>query len=122
KGLADLYEYPFETFHEDQLDIKQVINQFVHQEDRKTVLKSAVEALNKLEPVYIRYRITCNNGTVKWLTCHTAPYTDEHGEITHIFGMQTEITDEVMMQEQLKYSANHDILTTLPNQRSLDEK
>jgi diguanylate cyclase (GGDEF)-like protein/PAS domain S-box-containing protein len=122
KGLADLYEYPIESFDTDQLDIKHVIQKYVHADDKKYVKQMAIDVLAKGESVDLRYRIHALNGEEKWLTCHTAPYRDESGKVTHIYGMQTDITDEVKTQEQLRYSANHDLLTTLPNRRSLDEK
>lgn len=122
KGLADIYQYPLRAFYRDKLNIFDVIETVVHPEDRGYVRDEADKILTSGESILIRYRIRCLDGTEKWLTCHTAPYYDEHGKITHIFGVQTDITDDVRLQEQLKYSANHDLLTTLPNQRSLDEK
>lgn len=121
-GLADLYEYPIEAFDRDQLEIKDVIQKYVHPDDKSYVKKMAIEVLANGESVDMRYRINTFNGTEKWLTCHTAPFHDENGKITYIYGLQTDITDEVKIQERLEYSANHDILTTLPNRRSLDEK
>lgn len=122
KGLTDLYNYPFESFDKDNLDIRYVIQKYVHQDDKDYVRRTAIKVLANGESVNMRYRITHPDGTEKWLTCNTAPYYDENGKLTHIFGMQTDITGEVKIQEQLKYTANHDLLTTLPNQRSLDEK
>ncbi|WP_010099226.1 EAL and GGDEF domain-containing protein [Ornithinibacillus scapharcae] len=122
KGLADLYQYPLKVFYREKLNIYDVIEAVVHPDDRGYMRDEARKILTSGESILIRYRIRCLDGTEKWLTCHTAPYYDENGKITHIFGVQTDITDDVRLQEQLKYSANHDLLTTLPNQRSLDEK
>ncbi|WP_052345759.1 EAL domain-containing protein [Paucisalibacillus sp. EB02] len=122
KGLTNLYNYPIESFNQDKLDIRSVIQKYVHQDDKEYVRQTAIEVLANGESVNMRYRITHQDGTEKWLTCNTAPYYDDNGKITHIFGMQTDITDEVKTQEQLTFTANHDLLTTLPNQRSLDEK
>lgn len=122
KGLAELYQYPLKAFYREKLNIHDVIEYVVHPDDKENMREQAGKILTSGESILIRYRIRSLNGTEKWLTCHTAPYYDEQGKITHIFGVQTDITDDVILQEQLKYTANHDLLTTLPNQRSLDEK
>ncbi|WP_051359436.1 sensor domain-containing protein [Paucisalibacillus globulus] len=122
KGLTDLYDYPIESFEKEQLDIRYVIQKYVHQDDKEYVRQTAIDVLETGASVNMRYRIHHQNGTEKWLTCHTVPYRDANGKITHIFGMQTDVTDEVNLQEQLKFTANHDLLTKLPNQRSLDER
>lgn len=122
KGLADLYQYPIGAFYRDKLSIRRVIRTVIHPDDKTYVSEIAANIMSDGDPIDIRYRIICHDGTIKWLTCKTTPYYDDHGNITHIFGMQTDITDEVKLQEQLKYTANHDLLTTLPNRRSLYER
>lgn len=69
--------------------------------------------------IQIKYRIKSGDGKTKWVLEQTIPRVDNEGRITHLFGMVADITAEVEMQEQLNYYATHDILTTLPNQRSL---
>jgi diguanylate cyclase (GGDEF)-like protein/PAS domain S-box-containing protein len=122
QGLSDLYQYPQEDFYRDKLDMRMVIRSVVHPDDKRYVRKNALNILTNGDPINIRYRIKCQDDTVKWVTCKTTPYYDEHGNITHIFGLQTDITDEVKLEEQLTFIANHDLLTELPNHRSLEEK
>ncbi|MEN2767329.1 bifunctional diguanylate cyclase/phosphodiesterase [Ornithinibacillus xuwenensis] len=121
KGLEDLLQFPIEDIYIDKLNIDNVIETVVHPDDREQISEHATEILKNGDPIHIRFRIICPDGSIKWVRCHTAPYHDD-GKITHIFGMLTDITDEVKLQEKLRYTANHDLLTTLPNKRSLDAK
>jgi diguanylate cyclase (GGDEF)-like protein/PAS domain S-box-containing protein len=43
------------------------------------------------------------------------------GEPTEVFCMDVDITERKMQEEQLAYLATHDVLTGLPNRRSLEE-
>lgn len=120
KRLADLYHYPLEDFFHKYKRIENVIQSAVIPEDLERMNCTEKEFLLKGEP--IRFRIKTQDGDIKWITCQTAPHYDDTGKITHIFGMQTDITEEVKLQDQFQYTANHDLLTTLPNRRSLYEK
>ncbi|WP_053072038.1 sensor domain-containing protein [Ornithinibacillus contaminans] len=118
--LAALYEYPLDDFFHKYQRMENVIQAAVLPEDRERITCNEKDFLLKGEPV--RFRIQCGDGSVKWIICQMAPHYDDAGNITHIFGMQTDITEEVKLQEQFQYTANHDLLTTLPNRRSLYQK
>ncbi|HEY4599890.1 MAG TPA: EAL domain-containing protein [Cerasibacillus sp.] len=68
------------------------------------------------------YRIISGDGTMKWVLDQTIPKLNDQGEVTHLFGMLTDITAEVETKEQLHYLANYDSLTSLPNHKSIRER
>ncbi|MER3547380.1 MAG: hypothetical protein C4338_07155, partial [Rhodanobacteraceae bacterium] len=47
---------------------------------------------------------------------------DEHGERTHLVGVLTDITDRKRVEHELRYLANYDTLTGLPNRTLLGER
>ncbi|MEK4130830.1 EAL domain-containing protein [Solibacillus sp. FSL W8-0474] len=65
------------------------------------------------------YQFQSNNGKIKWLLEEVVPKIDEHGQVTNIFGLVTDVTNEMEIKEKLIYLANFDDLTGLPYQKSL---
>ena len=47
---------------------------------------------------------------------------DEHGERSHLIGVLTDITDRKRVEQELRYLANYDTLTGLPNRALLGER
>src|SRR5581483_10271712 len=47
---------------------------------------------------------------------------DERGERTHLIGVLTDITDRKRVEQELRYLANYDTLTGLPNRTLLGER
>ncbi|WP_099157606.1 EAL domain-containing protein [Virgibacillus ndiopensis] len=114
KGLEAILQYPLERLSIDDSIWKNLI----FPADREDVF-GRQELLKTGESLLHRYRIVSGDGTTKWVFDQTVPWFNEEGELTKLFGMLTDITPEVEMQEQLDYFATHDTLTALPNQRSL---
>ncbi|ALC92283.1 hypothetical protein AM500_22805 [Bacillus sp. FJAT-18017] len=69
----------------------------------------------------MEYRIKDVKGTVKWVKEQTTPIFDESGILTKFESVITDISDRRKVEEDLKFLANHDLLTELPN-RSMFEK
>ncbi|MBD2040065.1 EAL and GGDEF domain-containing protein [Microcoleus sp. FACHB-672] len=86
-------------------------------------------ALNKLRTA-IREGKDCRvtlrnyhkNGELMWLELHVAPVYNAQGQLTHFIGVQTDITERKMAEEQLIYNAFHDALTGLPNRALLMDR
>ena len=68
------------------------------------------------------YRIVHKNGDIKWILDHTIPTLDSNGNIIRLDGLTTDITEQKLMQEKIKYLANYDSLTNLPNRNKFIEK
>lgn len=88
---------------------------------RKEV-SEAFDVLRNGERIQIKYQIKSGDGTIKWVLEQSIPKVNSEGKIMNLFGMVTDVTAEVEMQEKLKYLAMHDTLTALPNQQNIYEK
>ncbi len=55
------------------------------------------------------------DGTLFWNELYIAPVQDKSGRITNFVGIQKDVTDRKLLEEQLAYQAFHDPLTDLPN-------
>ncbi len=93
----------------------------IHLEDHDKVLQNR-HSLIKGEFIDQKYRIHCGDGKLKWINDQSVPLINNQGDTIGIFKMFSDLTLEVELQQQHKYRAAHDLLTDLPNQRSLYEK
>ncbi|MEJ7871980.1 MAG: EAL domain-containing protein [Rubrobacteraceae bacterium] len=55
------------------------------------------------------------DGTLFWNELYIAPVRDEAGQIANFIGVQKDITERKILEEQLAHQAFHDPLTDLPN-------
>lgn len=59
-------------------------------------------------------------GRPRWMTCNKLPLHDPTGDTVGMVNWERDITDARRLAEQLRYQANHDTLTKLPNRLSFD--
>lgn len=117
KGLARLLNIDPTIFEEDKDSwFKMVLPMY-----RESV-KNKYAQLDKGRAIELRYRIVDGIGVTKWVYEQTIPRVNDRGEITHTFGMLTDISQQVELKEKLNFLAKHDALTSLPNYYSLHEK
>lgn len=95
--------------------------QIIHEEDHEKVLTSR-ELLMNGEVLGQKYRIYCKDNKLKWIHDQSIPLLNDKDETTGVFRIFFDITSETVILEQQKHKATHDLLTGLPNQRSLYEK
>jgi len=88
----------------------------VHSADL-TSLKAAFEAHVAGEAPHLQheYRVRHEDGTYRWMLCRGVAVRRANGRATRISGAQTDITERISVQEQLRHAALHDTLTSLPN-------
>ena len=55
------------------------------------------------------------DGSLFWNELYIAPVQDKSGRVTNFVGIQKDITDRKLLEDQLTYQAFHDPLTGLPN-------
>ncbi len=79
-------------------------------------LRAAIGGRKDCTVVLRNYR---KDGTVFWNELHISPVHSERGQLTHFIGVQTDITDRKITEEELIYSAFHDTLTGLANRALL---
>jgi diguanylate cyclase (GGDEF)-like protein/PAS domain S-box-containing protein len=79
-------------------------------------LRASIGARKDCTIVVRNYR---KDGTVFWNELHISPVQNERGQLTHFIGVQTDITDRKITEEELIYNAFHDTLTGLANRALL---
>jgi diguanylate cyclase (GGDEF)-like protein/PAS domain S-box-containing protein len=108
-----IYGYSQDEFYKDPYLWKKVI----HPDDIATVEKRQNFSLNH-QSIKHQYRIINPQGVLKWVNDYTVPIFDETGQLVRLDGVISDITQEKIGEEKLKFLAYHDPLTELPN-RSL---
>ncbi len=62
------------------------------------------------------------NGSLYWESARISPVRNEDGEIAYYIGIKEDITQQRKNEEQIRYQANFDLLTGLPNRTLLMER
>lgn len=68
------------------------------------------------------YRVTHQDGKIRWMLCRGLAVRDGDGKAERIAGSQTDITNRMMAEEQLRHDATHDVLTGLSNRAVLTSR
>src|SRR5690625_4020076 len=89
KGLEDLLQIPLTTLYQEPDCWKEMVLPMYRNElfNKYKVLKDGVSLEHK-------YRIKTADGVIKWVYEQTIPRVNDYGEITHIFGMVTDRSEE----------------------------
>ena len=86
-------------------------------DDDKALFSSALD--NVLEghsnECAVEYRLPDESGGQRWFRCRAAVERDADGRAIRIAGSNSDITDQKLAEEQLRFDALHDALTGLPN-------
>ncbi|HWL23250.1 MAG TPA: PAS domain-containing protein [Ureibacillus sp.] len=117
KGLEDILELPNSKLYEDPNIWYDMIHPDYHQE-----LVDAKKKLAAGESLQTIYRLISGTGKTKWLLEQVVPRKNSVGQVINIFGLVTDVTNEMMIEEKLAYLSNFDSLTGLPNQKSIFER
>jgi diguanylate cyclase (GGDEF)-like protein/PAS domain S-box-containing protein len=73
------------------------------------------------EDATLEFEIEGLKGTRRWLETHETPLRDAEGNVSHLLGITLDITERKENEERIKFLANFDALTGLPNRRQLDD-
>lgn len=68
----------------------------------------------------LEFEIQGIKGTHRWLETHATPLRDANGNITMLLGITRDTTQRKHNEEQIRYLANFDSLTGLPNRTQLN--
>jgi len=89
---------------------------FIHYEDLPKVKTALAKHLqDETESFEIEYRARHCDGTWRWMLCHGSTVRDQNNHITHVAGIQVDITKQKQAQLDLIYDSSHDAITGLPN-------
>lgn len=71
--------------------------------------------LHESKPGQVVLRNYRKDGSLFWNEMHLAPVLDDKKNVTHYVGVLIDVTERVLLEEQLTHHATHDTLTNLPN-------
>ncbi len=78
------------------------------------------QAVRKAEEFHGQILNFKKDGTPFWNLMTISPIRDTSGAVAHFVGVQRDISEIRNLSDQLEYQAFHDLLTGLPNRRSLE--
>lgn len=86
-----------------------------HPEDRH-LLRQHVEAMTaSIDLASIEYRIITTSGETRWISVRSRIERDANGRALMSYGVQQDITDRRTAEDEVRFIANHDVLTGLAN-------
>lgn len=84
-------------------------------EDRERVDQAYQSAMAGGNEYDLRFRVRWPDQSIHWLWSKGRFYLDQDGNPHRVAGIQADVTEEVMLREELRYKATHDHLTGLWN-------
>ena len=69
-----------------------------------------------------QYRIIHKNGDIRWVQDYTIPTLDDNGKLIQLNGLTSDITEQKVLKEKIKYLSDYDPLTKLPNRQKFIDK
>jgi diguanylate cyclase (GGDEF)-like protein/PAS domain S-box-containing protein len=87
-------------------------------------VKSEIQAHidGKAKSLHCEYQIIHRDGKPHWMLCRGLGVVNAAGKMVRFAGSQTDITDRIMAEEQLRHDATHDVLTGLANRAILTDR
>ncbi|WP_126148066.1 EAL domain-containing protein [Synechococcus elongatus] len=78
--------------------------------------------LSQAKNVHVVIRNFRKDGQPFWNDLYISPIFNAQGNVTHFIGVQNDITEQKRYEEELSFSASHDVLTGLPNRAVLEDR
>nr|WP_254911653.1 EAL domain-containing protein [Sphingomonas sp. CDS-1] len=85
-----------------------------HPDDIEPVTQRVAHSHATGEPFDVRVRLMVND-QYRWMRAQAYPRRDDSGQIIRWYGYTEDIHESVLIEEQIRWNAEHDSLTELPN-------
>ncbi len=86
-----------------------------HPDDIGRVYSAVMHSLGSGKPLDVRLRVKVKSGEYRWMRAQAFPRRDEEGQVLRWYGYTEDIDDHVLVEQQIRWTAEHDSLTKLPN-------
>ncbi|MCF7987101.1 MAG: diguanylate cyclase [Methylovulum sp.] len=116
KGIEDLYEITAEEVYHDHL----ALTDRILSDDRASYIESVERSTASLSYWEHEHRIMTLNGKIKWVLGKATPQQQADGSVLWS-GILTDITERVLLMQELEQLAKTDVLTGLVNRRQFLE-
>ena len=91
-------------------------------ESHQVGLRNLRQALRAEQDGHALLRNYRKDGTPFWIDLNISPVRNDHGTVTHYVGFQTDCTERIRYQDELRHQAGHDSLTGLANRSLLQDR
>ena len=92
------------------------------EESHQPGLRHVMQAIQDQRDGHALLRNYRKDGSSFWVDLRISPVRDEQGQVTHYVGFQTDCTDRIRYQDELRHQAGHDSLTGLANRSLLQDR
>ena len=116
--FLEILGFPGDT---DPATLMPVINR-VHAEDHERVERSFREHIRFRVPLQGDFRLKKADGAYVWVSGHGQATWNDSGRATRVVGSIDDISDAKCREEEAHRMAMHDVLTSLPNRRLLEDR
>ncbi|MET0048008.1 MAG: diguanylate cyclase [Sedimenticola sp.] len=98
------------------------LDPLIHPDDREKIIETIRHALEQNEGYEAEYRLRRKDGMLAHLLERGNPRVDEENRPLYIDGVILDITERKQAQSLIEHQATYDILTDLPNRRTLTDR
>src|SRR3546814_409967 len=93
-----------------------------HPDEAMSVKASITESVMTGTPFDVRCRIRLVDVGYRWMRARGFPRRDAHGRVIRWYGYTEDIHEHVLVEQKIRWTAEHDALTGLPNRMLFNKR